>query len=183
MAPVNQVYVLNLGFHMLDKALQYATRAHDSDYLPHPIRVMVNLRDIGLVQDEELLCAAYLHDTLEWGSGDLNEIKSEFGKRVASLVDQLTRTEPRNPEVFGKKELARIRHRLLLEDIDAMSEDAKQVKLADRLANLNERIENENPEKLPKYLSKTRDLLSHIDRSVNPALWDAIERRVAEHSR
>ena len=168
---------------MLDKALQYATKAHDHVYLQHPVQVTSNLREIGNVQDEELLAVALLHDTLEWGSGDLSEIESQFGERVARNVKELTRTEPGSPEVFGKKELARIRHRLLLEDIDAMSDEAKQVKLADRLTNLNERIENENPEKLQKYLVKTRDLLGRIDRSVNPALWDAIDQRIAEHSR
>ncbi|MBL8059906.1 MAG: bifunctional (p)ppGpp synthetase/guanosine-3',5'-bis(diphosphate) 3'-pyrophosphohydrolase [Chthonomonas sp.] len=161
---------------MLEKALLYANRVHDPDYLPHPVQVMENLREIGRVTDDELLATALLHDTLEWGSGDLTELNEQFGERVANLVKQLTRTEPDNPKDYSRKELLKLRHKLLMADIAVMSEDAKQIKLADRLANLHERIEIEPPEKLRKYKVKTKDLLSHIDRKVNPPLWDAIEK-------
>ena len=167
---------------MLERALQYAERVHDSSYLTHPVEVMKNLRDIGQVADERLLSAAYLHDTLEWGHGDLTEIQDLFGEHVADWVAELTRTEPKDPQKYSRKELSKVRHRLLMADIERMSDEAKQVKLADRLANLRERIEFEQPEKLKKYVAKTKDLLERIDRQVNLALWDAVAKLVEKHS-
>ena len=57
-------------------------------YVNHPIRVRDLVAEFS--QDEELLCAALLHDTLEDTETSMDELRERFGCRVAELVSQLT---------------------------------------------------------------------------------------------
>ena len=80
-------------------ALQLAERLHrgmsrksgDHPYLLHLVAVATVLSAVGA--DDDLLCAAYLHDAVEDTDYSLLEIEDEFGQRVASLVAAVS--EPR----------------------------------------------------------------------------------------
>ena len=74
---------------MIDKAIEFATRAHRGQfrkgtrrpYIVHPIEV----GDIvcSMTTDEEVISAAYLHDTIEDCEGVTEEVISrEFSERV-----------------------------------------------------------------------------------------------------
>lgn len=145
-------------------------------YLTHPIEVLVNLRHVGGVTDEDLLCAAALHDVVEESNADLGEIERALGGRVAALVQELTRREPGPKETAGmtKEQIWELRSSLLLGEIGAMSADAQKVKLADRLSNLREGIRTKRGKKLERYLRQTETILKIVPRNVNPGLWDAI---------
>jgi guanosine-3',5'-bis(diphosphate) 3'-pyrophosphohydrolase len=77
-------------------ALRFAERAHrgqqrkggDEPYVLHAITVAMLLAANGA--GEDLLCAAYLHDTVEDVGVDLDEIASSFGDEVADLVRAVT---------------------------------------------------------------------------------------------
>jgi len=77
-------------------ALRFAERAHrgqqrkggDEPYVLHAITVAMLLAANGA--GEDLLCAAYLHDTVEDVGVDLEEIASSFGDEVAELVRAVT---------------------------------------------------------------------------------------------
>lgn len=80
---------------MLDDAIEFATRAHDGQfrkgtrrpYIVHPIEVA----DIvaTMTKDEEVICAAVLHDTIEDCRGITKDVlKLRFGDRVADMVMQ-----------------------------------------------------------------------------------------------
>jgi guanosine-3',5'-bis(diphosphate) 3'-pyrophosphohydrolase len=83
---------------MIIKALNFASYAHkeqkrkysDVPYIIHPVRIAERLREIG-INDETILCAALLHDTLEDTSVDSKELENAFGNDVIMLVKQLTR--------------------------------------------------------------------------------------------
>jgi len=78
---------------MINKAIEFATRAHAGQfrkgtrrpYIVHPIEV----GDIvsTMTQDEEIISAAVLHDTIEDCEGVSREILArEFSERVAGIV-------------------------------------------------------------------------------------------------
>ncbi len=77
---------------MIDKAIQFAAIAHEGQYrkgtnipyIIHPVSVGFLLQSIGC--DEEVIVAGLLHDTVEDTDTELDDIKREFGERVASLV-------------------------------------------------------------------------------------------------
>ena len=80
---------------MIDDAMEFATKAHEGQfrkgtrrpYIVHPIEVA----DIvsTMTKDEEVICAAVLHDTIEDCSGiTWDVLKLRFGGRVADMVAQ-----------------------------------------------------------------------------------------------
>ena len=77
---------------MLEKALQYATKAHEGQYrktknvpmISHPIRVAAILKEAGFTDD--VVAAGYLHDTVEDTPVTIQDIKNEFGEEVARIV-------------------------------------------------------------------------------------------------
>ena len=80
---------------MIDDAMDFAAKAHAGQfrkgtrrpYIVHPIEVA----DIvsSMTKDEEVICAAVLHDTVEDCKGITFDIlKLRFGARVADMVAQ-----------------------------------------------------------------------------------------------
>src|SRR5699024_12152702 len=89
-------------FHLLKKAKLFAEKAHDGQlrkngnvpYITHPIRVAEKLKLVGA--SEELICAGYLHDTVEDTSVEIVDIQKTFGTRVADLVAAHTEDKSRS---------------------------------------------------------------------------------------
>ena len=77
---------------MIDKAIRFAAAAHkgmvrkgnNQPYIFHPLEVL-NLVSM-MTDDDDILCAAVLHDTVEDTAASIEDIKNEFGDRVAKLV-------------------------------------------------------------------------------------------------
>lgn len=172
-------------YKRLDKAIQLAAKWHAGEerdgehplpYITHPMEVLVNLRYVGGVTDEDLLCAAALHDVIEETDATPEEIEAAVGPRVRDLVRELTRQEPGKREIQGltKEEIWQLRADMLLQEIAKMSPDAQRVKLADRLSNVREGKRTKLGDKLVRYLAHTHLILQTVPREVNPALWDAI---------
>lgn len=110
--------------------------------------------------DEDLLCAALLHDTLEDCYEDSEvgyvELKEIFGKRVADLVNELTSDGDEIDDSYeGNK------GDYLIDKMIHMSSDALTIKLADRLQNISdaftatERFRN-------KYFMETTSIIEEI---------------------
>ena len=82
---------------MLDKAIQFATEAHEGQYrkythepyITHPLAVMEIVRGVP-GHTEEMLVAAVLHDVAEDTDVSLMQIQEEFGDVVSDLVLHLT---------------------------------------------------------------------------------------------
>ena len=113
--------------------------------------------------DEDLLCAALLHDTLEDCYEDpevgLVELKELFGARVGNLVWELTSDgDEIDDEYDGSKT------EYLTDKMIHMSDDALIIKLADRLQNISdaftatERFRN-------KYFQETSEILTEIQKN------------------
>ena len=85
----------------IENALLFATKAHagkyrkgtDRPYIIHPIEVMSIV--MHFTDDEDVLAAAVLHDTVEDASVTIQRIEKEFGPRVAELVASVTEDKKR----------------------------------------------------------------------------------------
>ncbi len=122
----------------LQKAYIFAARAHKGQirrsgepYLSHPLEVTNILADMNL--DLTTLVAGLLHDVLEDTEVSVNEIRENFGKEVATLVEGVTkiaRVEDATPEESRAETIRKI--------ILAMTDDLRVIfiKLADRWHNL-----------------------------------------------
>ena len=170
----------------LDLAIREAAKLHSGQfrdgeeplpYIVHPVEVLTNLRTVGGVTDEEMLVAAALHDTIEEANAALGKLTEKFGERAGRLVWELTRVEPTKEQTKGMtaEQKWRLRSDMLLDEIAQMSDDAKVIKLADRLSNLREALRTRNGERLERYMTQTRDILVVIPRELNPPLWDAVQ--------
>ena len=81
-----------LNTEYLDRAIDFAVRAHAGTerrgkgfpYVIHPLEAMAIVSTI--TSDQELLAAAVLHDTVEDTDVTIDQIRDQFGERVARLV-------------------------------------------------------------------------------------------------
>ena len=90
--------------------------------------VVKNLKKMK-VTDGDMICAGWLHDTIEDTDTDFDVIKDRFGKRVADIVVSVTK-DNRLPRKQRESKYAR--------DLKASGTKAKIVKIADILANVND---------------------------------------------
>jgi guanosine-3',5'-bis(diphosphate) 3'-pyrophosphohydrolase len=131
-------YVGEKGIPALQKAYVFAGRAHKGQvrrsgepYLSHPLEVTAFLADMGL--DKTTLVAGLLHDALEDTDVSAVELRDNFGKDVAALVEGVTkisRVQDSSPETKRAETIRKI--------ILAMTDDIRVIfiKLADRIHNL-----------------------------------------------
>lgn len=128
-------------------------RDEGTPYLEHPIRVaLIAGRELGIT-DPELLCAAYLHDTIE-DADDPNavrrRIREEFGPRVLDIVETLTK----NPDQSVPKEQ---RDREYHERLLAAPSEVQALKVADRVDNTRFLIHSPDSKKRASYLKETEE--------------------------
>ena len=128
----------HLETSLLDRAIIYATQAHAGTerrgkgfpYIVHPMEAMEIVAT--MTSDQELLAAAALHDTVEDTDITIDDIRREFGDRVAELVeaesDKFTGTSPED-SWHRRKQAA-------IDRLAAASHDAKIVALGDKLSNM-----------------------------------------------
>ena len=77
---------------LLDRAIVFAVRAHSGTerrgkgfpYIVHPLEAMEIVST--MTSDQELLAAAALHDVVEDTAVTEEDIRKEFGDRIASIV-------------------------------------------------------------------------------------------------
>ena len=98
-------------------------------YINHPLALACLLAYECAEQDQTLLIAALLHDTIEDTQTTFEEIASRFGKDVAEIVQEVT-----DDKSLAKEE----RKRLQIVHASTASYTAKLVKFADKICNLRE---------------------------------------------
>ncbi len=120
------------SYYLAEELHRGQKRISGEDYIIHPIAVAQIVYECQL--DTNSICAAFLHDTIEDCSDrvTLAEIREQFGKDVADIVDGVTKLNI----PFETKQEASIRN--LRKMFLAMSKDLRVifVKLADRLHNM-----------------------------------------------
>ena len=104
----------------------------------HVLKVVAILKCI--IQDHDLITAAYLHDTLEDTGTTYQEITGLFGDRVASLVFEVTHEGTGRESYYFPR---------------LKSREAAMIKFADRLSNLS-RMTIWPEEKQTDYLKRSK---------------------------
>ena len=128
-----------LDTDLLDRAIVFAVRAHAGTerrgkgfpYIVHPMEAVAIVST--MTADQELLAAAALHDTVEDTGVSVEQLRAEFGERVARLVedesDAFVEGVPEGESWHGRKQAA-------IERLSRASHEAKMVALGDKLSNM-----------------------------------------------
>jgi myo-inositol-1(or 4)-monophosphatase len=128
-----------LDTELLDRAIVFAVRAHAGTerrgkgfpYIVHPLEAVEIVAT--MTSDQELLAAAALHDTVEDTDVTIEQIRTEFGDRIASLVaseSDVTSSGVSEEQSWHARKLAAINR------LEQASHDAKIVALGDKLSNM-----------------------------------------------
>ena len=118
-----------------DKAVKFAVEAHQGTerrgkgypYIVHPMEAAAIVATIS--NDQELLAAAILHDTVEDTDVTIEQIREQFGDRVAELVQHETAPLDENM-TWREKKTVQV-HQLV-----SAPYDSKVVALGDKLSNM-----------------------------------------------
>ena len=128
-----------LDTSLLDRALVFAVHAHAGTerrgkgfpYIVHPLEAVEIVAT--MTRDQELLAAAALHDTVEDTDVTVEQIRAEFGERIASLVAS------ESDIVFNgvsEEDSWHARKQAAIDRLARAPRDAKMVALGDKLSNL-----------------------------------------------
>ena len=125
----------------LNDAIVFATNAHsgqtrkgkNTPFIVHPLNALVVASSI--TDDEDILCASVLHDTVEDTPVTKEEIETKFGKRVAHLVMSDSEDKMRH---LSEEDSWLMRKQATLDALERASYDEKIICLADKLANVRE---------------------------------------------
>ena len=118
---------------MIQKAAKFATKAHEGavrkgshlPYIVHPMEVgmIVSL----MTKDSEVIAAAYLHDVIEDAGVTYEELRKQFGDRVAQLVQG---------ESEDKSKTWKERKQATIDHMKYAKKEERLIAFADKLSNL-----------------------------------------------
>lgn len=128
-----------LNTELLDRAIIFAVRAHAGTerrgkgfpYIVHPMEAMEIVAT--MTPDQELLAAAALHDTVEDTDVTVEQIRAEFGDRIASLV---AAESDAFVEGVSEEDSWHDRKKAAIDRLAKAPHDAKIVALGDKLSNM-----------------------------------------------
>ena len=123
---------------LLDCAITFAVKAHQGmerkgkgfPYIVHPMEAVCIVAT--MTNDQELLAAAALHDVIEDTDTTADDLKKEFGERVAMLVE----AESDDKTGGSKAETWHQRKQDTLDRLRNADLDIKIVALGDKLSNM-----------------------------------------------
>ncbi|MCI4187181.1 HD domain-containing protein [Dickeya dianthicola] len=157
---------------LTERAKQFATQAHqaidqrrkftNAPYITHPAAVVELL--IPINPTPEMICAAWLHDTVEDTPVTLANIEQTFGNTVANYVEMLTDVQTRK---YGGERIHR-KNANLMHSAQACAE-AQSIKLCDLIDNSKTVVEYD-PFFACDYLLEMKRLLAVLTRG-HPALY------------
>ena len=145
---------------LVDRARVYATEAHQRinhrrkyNNEPYHVHLSAVAKLVASVtDDEEMVAAAWLHDTVEDTQATKEDVEAEFGMQVAELVEELTDvSKPGDGNRVRRKQIDRMH-------LAQASKRAKTVKLADLIDNCKD-ITRHDPRFAQVYLAEMNSLL------------------------
>lgn len=128
-----------MNTELLDRAIIFAVRAHAGTerrgkgfpYIVHPMEAVEIVATI--TADQELLAAAALHDTVEDTDVTVEQLRAEFGDRIAALVASESDVVMAG---VSEEDSWHTRKKAAIDRLAAASHDAKIVALGDKLSNM-----------------------------------------------
>ena len=128
-----------LNTELLDRAIIFAVHAHAGTErrgkgYPYIVHLMEAVEIVAtMTTDQELLAAAVLHDTVEDTDVTVEQLRNEFGKRIASLVADESDVMP---EGMTEEASWHQRKQAAIDRLAKACHDAKIVALGDKLSNM-----------------------------------------------
>lgn len=128
-----------LNTQLLDRAIIFAVRAHAGTerrgkgfpYIVHPMEAVEIVAT--MTPDQELLAAAALHDTVEDTDVTVDQLRAEFGDRIADLV---AAESDAFVEGVSDEDSWHARKQAAIDRLTKAPHDAKMVALGDKLSNM-----------------------------------------------
>ena len=118
---------------MIQKAAEFAEKAHEGKvrkgtsvpYIVHPLETAAIVS--GMTGDEEVICAALLHDVIEDAGVTYKELEKQFGARVAGLVQAESEDKTKS---WQERKQTTVLH------METAPVEVKMICLGDKLSNL-----------------------------------------------
>jgi class 3 adenylate cyclase len=125
--PAADVESIRRAFDVAEFCHQGQTRRSGDPYITHPVSVATILAGLGA--DDQTVCAAILHDTVEDTPYTLTALRRNFGTGIATLVAELTALD----RISGSRErkIAQVMTAITSADTRVVA-----LKMADRLHNM-----------------------------------------------
>ncbi len=165
---------------MIDKAIAFATEAHKGQFrkgttrpfILHPLEVGKIVA--SMTEDEEVICAAILHDTIEDCEGITEQmIGQQFSPRVADLVMQESEDKSKT---WMERKSATIAH------LKVAPKEIQMIGLADKLSNMRD-IDRDYPEcgeeLWKRFRMKDKSIIGWYYKSVRDSLELSMKDTVA----
>ena len=163
-------------------ALEFASRKHKdqrrkdvdaSPYINHPISLANILCNEGHVTDIDVICGALLHDTVEDTDTTEEELEKEFDNTICDIVMAVTDDPTLNKPQRKQAQIDHAAH---------VSDEAKLVKLADKISNLRDMAVNSpadwSLDRRQDYFDWAKQVIDEL-RGVHPVLEDIFDEAYA----
>lgn len=165
---------------MLQDAIEFAEKAHEGQfrkgtrrpYIVHPMEVA----DIvsTMTTDEEIICAAVLHDTIEDCTGITQEVlRLRFGKRVADMVMQESEDKSKSWEERKGATITRLKK---------ADPAVQMIGLADKLSNMRD-IDRDYPvfgdQLWKRFRMQSKEALAWYYKGIRDVLRESFEGKAA----
>ncbi len=138
-------------------------------YINHPLTVAQEIAVTGGMTDANVIAAAILHDTVEDTDATEADLRGRFGDVVTDLVMEVT--DDKSLEKMERK-------RLQVEHAPHLSRGAAHVKLADKISNVRDLLDDTPPswtlERIREYFDWAKSVIDPL-RGTNPALEAAFD--------
>lgn len=165
---------------VVDKAMQFALKAHGgmrrkAEHVPYILHPMEAATVVAAVcDDEEIIAAALLHDTIEDAGITVEQIRAEFGDRITKLVLSETENKRKHMPADASWEIRKQETLKGLKNTDDIS--VKILWLGDKLSNMRSfyrmyvkygpamwnQFNQKDPEKQHWYYAEIGDALSEL---------------------
>jgi len=157
------VQILTSAYKTAYDAHSGQTRDQGTPYFEHPVAVANILLDELNISDPELICSALLHDVLEDSDLTYEQVKTQFGARIADIVQSVTKNKDESQEQYLNK-------------IKQAGEPSILLKLADRLDNLRSLPLSPKESKQSKYRQNTRAYYLPLAKRFNSYFYSQMEK-------
>jgi guanosine-3',5'-bis(diphosphate) 3'-pyrophosphohydrolase len=124
--PDADIDVIRRAYDVAASWHQGQTRLSGDPHITHPLAVATILAGLGA--DDEMLCAAMLHDTIEDTPYTVTALRCEFGDEVAALIAGITALD----RIKGRGR----KHAQVLAAVRSADSRVLAIKVADRLHNM-----------------------------------------------
>ena len=159
--------------NLIVRALAFAAHKHRdqrrknaeaSPYINHPIALADVLTNEAGISDPIVICAALLHDTIEDTQTTHTELHHHFGAAIADVVLEVT-DDKNLPKVMRKQ--------LQIDHAHELSSAATLVKLADKICNLRDMVDQApagwDTERKREYFDWAKQVVDHLP-AIHPVL-------------